>query len=198
MGFDNQVRILDAIIDYLSPQIGRLLKTIPPPQLDGLEEIRLRVGQPLLLNMGQQEYALSRQGAVVKELRQAYRVQADDVYKTILSISDNSLYAFEEEIRRGYITIPGGHRVGLAGRSLWRMSRLKPSGFQQFVFPDCQADAGLLAAVAGAYLPTAAMSSQHLDYLCASLRENHLVAGFGQKYCRRQPGGARLYRQCDR
>jgi len=125
MGFDNQVRILDAIIDYLAPQIGRLLKTIPPPHLDGLEEIRLRVGQPLLLNMGQQEYALSRQGALVKELRQAYRVQADDLYKTILSISDNSLYAFEEEIRRGYITIPGGHRVGLAGQVVMENEQIK-------------------------------------------------------------------------
>ena len=31
-------------------------------------------------------------------------------------MSQFSLYTFEEELKRGYITIAGGHRVGLAGK----------------------------------------------------------------------------------
>ncbi len=45
--------------------------------------------------------------------------------RSILAISDNSLYAFEEEIRRGFITIPGGHRVGLAGQVVLERGEVK-------------------------------------------------------------------------
>ncbi|HZK70256.1 MAG TPA: stage III sporulation protein AA, partial [Clostridia bacterium] len=35
---------------------------------------------------------------------------------TLELITSNSVYAFQEEIRNGYITIKGGHRVGIAGK----------------------------------------------------------------------------------
>ena len=33
-------------------------------------------------------------------------------------ISNYSLYAYKEEIKQGYITIEGGHRVGVAGQTV--------------------------------------------------------------------------------
>ena len=36
--------------------------------------------------------------------------------ESILHICHSSIYAYEEEIRRGYITITGGHRVGITGQ----------------------------------------------------------------------------------
>ncbi len=125
MGFVNQYRMLNAIIPYLSPQVGQIIKLVDPQQLEQLEEIRMRSGQPLLLKIGEQEFTISQPGGLGQDLRKAYMVEADDVYRTILSISDNSLYAFEEEIRRGYITIPGGHRVGLAGQIVMENDQIK-------------------------------------------------------------------------
>ena len=31
-------------------------------------------------------------------------------------ISDYSLYAYSEEVKEGYLTIEGGHRIGMAGQ----------------------------------------------------------------------------------
>ncbi|MDO4540919.1 MAG: stage III sporulation protein AA [Syntrophomonadaceae bacterium] len=81
----------------------------------GLEEIRLRVGRPLLLRIGERDYALSREGGLC-DPAEGYMVSVEDVRRTLSAVSENSLYAFEEDIRRGYITVPGGHRVGLAGQ----------------------------------------------------------------------------------
>ncbi|NLV21169.1 MAG: stage III sporulation protein AA [Syntrophomonadaceae bacterium] len=125
MGFESQRLIIDAIIPYLSPPVGRIIRTVEPQQLKRLEEIRLRNGQPLFLKIGEQELAVNKQGELVKDLRHAYIVQGEDIYRTILAISDNSLYAFEEEIRRGFITIPGGHRVGLAGQAVMESGQIK-------------------------------------------------------------------------
>ena len=47
-------------------------------------------------------------------------------WKELISrISRQSLYAFEEQIREGFLTIPGGHRVGLAGHVVYEHGVVK-------------------------------------------------------------------------
>lgn len=104
------------ITAYLAPSIRKLLLGVDGRLLSNLEEIRLRCKRPLVLKVGDKDYSVDDRGRLVTDLRQGYLVSREDLYRSIASISDNSLYAFEEEIRRGFITIPGGHRVGLAGQ----------------------------------------------------------------------------------
>lgn len=70
---------------------------------DVIQEIRIKIGRPIILNLSMCEKVLD------------YRVTSDDLKYMISKISNYSLYAFEEEIKQGYITLKGGHRVGLAG-----------------------------------------------------------------------------------
>lgn len=70
---------------------------------DLIQEIRIKIGKPIILNLSMGEKVLD------------YRVTNDDLKYMISKISNYSLYAFEEEIKQGYITLKGGHRVGLAG-----------------------------------------------------------------------------------
>lgn len=72
--------------------------------VDRLREIRFRIGQPVELAAGE------------RRMLCAERVDRSDLKEMIAYISGYSLYAFEEEISQGYITIPGGHRVGMAGQ----------------------------------------------------------------------------------
>lgn len=104
------------ILSYLPVKIQQMLRQITAEKYKDLEEIRLRCGQPLLLQIGERELTVSREGRLTPILQQGYQVEGEDIWRIIASISDNSLYAFEEDIRRGFITIPGGHRVGLAGQ----------------------------------------------------------------------------------
>ena len=72
-------------------------------QSDKIQEIRIKVGKPIILNSFKGERILK------------YTVTAEDIKQILVKISNYSLYAYEEEIKQGYITIKGGHRIGIAG-----------------------------------------------------------------------------------
>lgn len=125
MGTSFEDMIKHEIIPFLSPQIRDLFMKINIDHYQQLEEIRLRCGQPLMLKIGDQDWLVSRRGELQQNPAAAYVVHEDDIHRSILAISDNSLYAFEAEIRRGFITIPGGHRVGLAGQVVMEHDEVK-------------------------------------------------------------------------
>lgn len=87
------------------------------------EEIRIRIGQPLqLLNEAGE---LFWNGTDLRESPQgAYRATEADLQEMLASMSRHSLYAFEEELREGFLTIQGGHRVGLAGKVVRQEERI--------------------------------------------------------------------------
>ena len=100
------------------------------PDKGKLQEIRLRAGKPVLVFLDGREYLVGREelleaeGAVPEAMSP---VLADPVLiREILGIfSRHSLYAFEDEIRQGFLTIEGGHRVGIAGKAVPEGSRLR-------------------------------------------------------------------------
>ena len=88
-------------------------------------KIRLRVNGPLILIYQGKEYFLSKQGDFSVNESRAYLVKAEDVTETMEYISRYSMYAFEEELRQGFITIQGGHRVGIAGKTVLDGNKIK-------------------------------------------------------------------------
>ncbi|RYL92370.1 stage III sporulation protein AA [Sporolactobacillus sp. THM7-4] len=81
---------------------------MPEEDRNNLEEIRCRTGRPLELIVS---------GKVWKGFEEEMPIFHPDQARDMLQkISRYSLYALEEELRRGYVTIRGGHRIGLAGR----------------------------------------------------------------------------------
>ncbi|WP_054692655.1 stage III sporulation protein AA [Syntrophomonas palmitatica] len=106
------------IIPYLSPYIGNLMSKQKETLFSQLEEIRLRCHQPLLLKIGEEDYSIDHKGLISKDIKNGYKVSEDDIFRTMASISDNSIYAFQEDIKKGFLTLPGGHRVGLSGQVL--------------------------------------------------------------------------------
>ncbi len=110
----------------------RLLKQAVP---DGktIREIRIRVGKPVMILLESGENLLFSDGTCGKtescgkkepellEIREDRRaVLADqELIRGILEIcSRHSLYAYEREIGQGFLTIRGGHRVGIAGKAV--------------------------------------------------------------------------------
>lgn len=70
---------------------------------EGLEEIRLRLGQPVELFMGD------------KAVRNGPLVETAFMEETLNYLTEYSWCSFEEQLRQGFFTIEGGHRVGVAG-----------------------------------------------------------------------------------
>ncbi len=77
----------------------------------------MRLNRPLALYRQSKGCFLSPEGLPAGAER-GYRPGREDLDKALSLISSYSLYAFEQELRCGYLTIPGGHRVGLCGRAV--------------------------------------------------------------------------------
>lgn len=90
-----------------------------------LQEIRLRVNGPLIVFYNNKEFFINRYYELTTNRNNAYIVTQNEVRETMEYISNYSLYAFEDEIKQGFITIQGGHRVGIAGKTILEADRIK-------------------------------------------------------------------------
>ncbi len=83
---------------------------------DTIREVRIRCNAPFIINNNGQEYYISNNGILTKSLMDAYVITKKDIEIFLSFICQNSIYAFEEEIKKGFLTIVGGHRIGIAGQ----------------------------------------------------------------------------------
>ena len=83
-----------------------------------LQEIRLRAGKPLAVGVDGKNYFLSSKGELLESAQGALRVDWDMIVKSLEFMSRSSLYALENEMKNGYITVEGGHRIGMVGRTI--------------------------------------------------------------------------------
>ncbi|MGE5396088.1 MAG: stage III sporulation protein AA [Chitinophagales bacterium] len=111
-------KIRQQVIPCLAPKIREAVSCMAENSLKDLEEIRLRLGQPVVLQFMSYDRFLGFAGEISRDPARGYIVTEEDISRTLAAVSGNSVYAFEEELRRGFITIPGGHRVGLAGKTV--------------------------------------------------------------------------------
>lgn len=74
--------------------------------LNLLEEIRIRINRPILLKIGQEEKKIE------------HIVTSEEILETLQHICDNSIYSYQNQICNGYITMQGGHRVGITGNAV--------------------------------------------------------------------------------
>ena len=86
---------------------------LPDKFLDWLEEVRFRLDRPV--------YCYGTTDTVpLRVENQLRRVRQSDLDHIIAIIAEHSLYARTQELRQGFLTLPGGHRVGVAGKAVWK------------------------------------------------------------------------------
>jgi len=111
-------RAINEILPVLPGNIRRLVASLPGTVQGKIEEIRLRQERPLVLCLSSEDVFLDAGGRAVRRAGEAYRVTSLDMERLVQLISGSSLYALEEELRSGFITLPGGHRAGITGRAV--------------------------------------------------------------------------------
>lgn len=107
----------DELIKIFSNNIRKILLQ-SNLNFEQLQEIRLRVNSPLIIIYQGKEFFLSKDGKIGNKESEAYYVDKSEIKETMDYISSYSLYAFEDEIKQGFITIQGGHRIGIAGKTV--------------------------------------------------------------------------------
>lgn len=101
------------------PRSVRFLVKRSVPDFEFLQEIRLRTRKPLLLVYGGKELFVERVRG------EPYIVTKEDLKEMVDYISNYSLYAYEQEMKQGFITVEGGHRIGMAGQVILEAGRVK-------------------------------------------------------------------------
>ncbi len=104
---------METILHFLPKTIADQINQIPPYVREELEEIRIRINRPIELTAKGAPRFLS------------YVIQPEDAFHLMNKISHFSIYTLEEELKRGYITVSGGHRIGLAGKVILENGHVK-------------------------------------------------------------------------
>lgn len=113
------------ILPYLLPGIKAIILKLDNGKLDKLQEIRMRAGKPLMVFINDTDHFIDINGGLSPHYKDWYIVTQNEIIKTLELMSENSVYAFQEEIRSGYLTLKGGHRVGLSGRVIVQDGQIK-------------------------------------------------------------------------
>ncbi len=122
----------DELLKIFSIRLRTLLsKVVMDYEL--LQEIRLRADAPLIVRYNNIEYFISEDSYLTKDHSLAYVITKAEVKETMEFISNYSLYAFEEELKQGFITITGGHRIGIAGKVVLEEGKIKSMKYISFI-----------------------------------------------------------------
>jgi stage III sporulation protein AA len=102
---------------FVQPLRG-ILERLPAHAGSSLEEIRIRENRPLEISYAGRHSFVRQDAVLTEDYRTAYTPGRDECRALLERVTNHSLYAVEEELRRGYVTVAGGHRIGLAGRAV--------------------------------------------------------------------------------
>ena len=106
-------------LQALPPHLRQRAQGVPLQEQRQAEELRLRVGQPPALVLPQGERQLEGNAVTQRDLEQLVELA-----------SGASFHAVAEQVRRGYLTMAGGHRIGLCGSAVLREGEL--AGFRAY------------------------------------------------------------------
>lgn len=113
------------IYPVLTEGVGSLLKKIPAEDIKDVEEIRIRAEKPLMVFKCGRDYFVGRDGRISLIPSNAFVLDRSEIEKILQFMCNYSIYAVEEELKQGFLTLRGGHRVGLCGRAVIENGRIK-------------------------------------------------------------------------
>lgn len=94
---------MNSVLKYFPEKLQKKIAEEVLDKFDSLEEIRIRVNRPIILKFNDTE-------KVIK-----YSIATQEILSCLQLVCENSIYSYQNQISEGFITIKGGHRVGISG-----------------------------------------------------------------------------------
>lgn len=107
-------------ISVLAPSVKYVLETVSDTIKSRTHEVRMRAGQPLILEVGYGTFFVTTTGdtlsAYGNNIKLVTKFELEESFKTLCGFS---VYNHQNEIKSGYITLKGGHRAGICGTAVY-------------------------------------------------------------------------------
>lgn len=100
------------MFDYLSENLKRIVSSY---NLDSISEIRLRVNAPIIIQIDGKYREITQNGAIFTQ---------KDAENLIIRLTKRSFYAYNEDVKNGYICGENGERIGLCGKCVYDGDKL--------------------------------------------------------------------------
>lgn len=94
---------MEIILEYLNENIRNEIEKYLKNNNEEIEEIRLRAKRPMVIKTAKKNTVLD------------HIVTMEELLETFQKICEHSIYSYQKQICEGFITIKGGHRVGITG-----------------------------------------------------------------------------------
>lgn len=100
------MKIIDEILRYFPNKTYQIFSNLFQENIkliDEVQEIRIRANRPIILKLRERDLMLQ------------YDIQQSEILQIVERICENSIYAYKNQICEGFITVRGGHRIGITG-----------------------------------------------------------------------------------
>lgn len=106
-------KIDSEILSYFPNYIKEKFRNVSEKDWENAKEIRIRNGKPIIIT------------GFNKEIKIDHIASSEDILRLVENFSENSLYKVQNEINEGFITIKGGHRIGISGTGVIENGKIK-------------------------------------------------------------------------
>ena len=114
----------DQILQVLPSRLRQVLARLQPHQVRDLSEVRIRANRPLQIIVNGTCRFVGGSGELTT-VDKALVPTGDECVEALHQMARWSIYALQQEMKNGYLTLPGGHRVGFTGEAVLEGEELK-------------------------------------------------------------------------
>ena len=108
-----KLNITNDILKYFPINIKKELeKCVTQENINKIEEIRIRANKSIFIKQNNSEIVIQ------------YQTSTEEILEILQHICENSIYSYQNQICNGYVTIKGGHRVGISGSAALKEGKI--------------------------------------------------------------------------
>lgn len=118
------VKMRNNITKHFSSKIKSAFELLTKSDFDDIQEIRLRVQKPLCITKSCKNVFVTQNGGLTAYQSCSLICEQSDIEFTLKSVCDHSIYSYHRELSQCFVTVSGGHRVGISGTAVYDNNRI--------------------------------------------------------------------------
>ena len=114
----NSIQDFTEILTNFNPFIRTALMKIPDKIKNNIQEICIRINSSIIIFTQNKSYFVGKNGEITPEDPKNLLISQNDILETMKILCNFSIYSYQNQIKEGFITLKGGHRVGISGTAV--------------------------------------------------------------------------------